>query len=318
LILELESLGKSGAEGELFRVKEHKDIVAKVFNSPEIAKKKESKIKAMIELFKNMRATNPYYFKFFSETITMPRARLYTREKKFCGFLMNRIDVNSCLSLGHFMTDKYREYTRTTDYSLKIVVLERLVEIVEKLNKLNIVVGDLNYDNVFICKCPERNVKIVVIDVDSFQFEWSKRLFRLDGIHPDIIPPEILKRRLPSVRADSFVIGILMFRIIMKGFSPFQYIPDDAKDEMVEERILQGKNVFNTGRPPKGLPSFDFLAGLKQIIERALNPEPFQRPSTTEILTVLREIKKNIRVCHLCGYRTPPLSKCLFCGNSLE
>ena len=312
-ILKLKSLGKAGAEGKLYLVEGLGNIVAKVFNSPDIARKKEYKIESMIRLFQVVKDTNPSLFNYFLKNITFPRAKLYTKEREFCGFIMNKVETKDCLSLGQFL-EKYRDYSRPTDYSLKIVVVERLVEIVEKLNREGIVVGDMNYDNVFICKCPERTIRVKLVDVDSFQFQWGGEFFRLDGIHPDLVAPEILRGELPSVRTDSFVIAILMFKILMNGFSPFQYVPDEENDEMVEERILKGRNVFNSGKPPKGLPSFEFLGNLKDIIEKALNPEPFKRPSTTEILTVIQETKKNIRVCPS-GHHTIPSSegKCLFC-----
>jgi DNA-binding helix-hairpin-helix protein with protein kinase domain len=316
--IRLKSLGKAGAEGELYEVEGSKDLVAKVYNFKEVAEKKRKKVEAMVEFFNHIKIAYPLQFNFFLQNIMLPRARLYTSDNEFCGFLMNRVPIEDCLSLGNFIRTKYREYTRPTDYAVKIVALERLTEIVEKLNRLNVVVGDLNYGNVFICRCSKRNIRAVIVDVDSFQFNWKGKTFVLDGIHPDIIAPELLEGKVPTVRTDSFVLGILFFRVLMKGFSPFQYIPEQEGDDIIEERIKNGRNVFNTGKPPSGLPSLELLGKLKPVIERVLHPNPYARPSTTEILTVVRLMKEEIKTCPNGHFTIPSTEgRCLFCGRKL-
>jgi len=285
--LYLEKLDKSGAEGRIYLIPGY-DRVAKIFHKREIAERKREKIEAMIKFLIEKEKKEKKIFDFLIERVTLPRGRLYTRDDAFCGYIMVKLEIDNCITLGEFIRGKYRSYTTPKVRLIKLAVIEKLVKNVAFLNQLGIVVGDINYDNVFICN-DKSGIKVINLDADSFQFEWGGKIYPLDGIHPDLVPPEVLRGEGISKKTDSFVLGILIYRILMEGFSPFQFILETDEEITIEEKKLKGLNVFTAGKPPKGLPPLSYLGNLRDIIERSLSPHPEERPSTYEIL---REIQK--------------------------
>ena len=107
-------------------------------------------------------------------------------------------------------------------------------------------VGDLNDKNLLIRK----NGNPVLLDCDSVQF----KSYHLDAIQPSIQPPEIYQKsyNIYPKQTDSFVLAITVYKILMRGFHPFQYISHKMED--VHSIIRKGETPLRNPnlRLPKG------------------------------------------------------------------
>ncbi len=298
-----------GGEGILYKIEGVNNFIAKVFKKQRTASKKEEKIHAFISLFKEL-TKETYWKNFFNEKITMPRARLFTDDKVFAGFIMNYIDTSQAISLKNFIEVKYREYKRYNDWLVKLHVAKNFVDVIKDLHRIGIVAGDLNTRNIFIRK----NASVVLIDCDSMQLHYNGKIYPVDAMHPDITPPELMKGKRLNFKSDVYIVAILVYRILMKGFTPFNFI--SRKSESREEIILSGKNIFNNPHPPKGLPPLEALGPyLLEVLPKCLDVDPNRRPFLDELSTALLFTIRELKMCSN-GHITPPyLGKCFLCGS---
>lgn len=271
-----------GGEGVLYKLQESKDLIAKIFIKQETAKKKESKINAMIESFIANKA-NSEWSNLFNSFLAMPRARLYDNNREFVGFLMNFIDQTNSIRIDKFIEDEFREYSNEKSIKVKFIVALNIAKLVNDVHKLGFVVGDLNDKNIFIRRS---NGKPILIDCDSFQF----KSFKMNAIQPSIKPPEIGKMELYDVRTDSFVLAILIYKILMMAYSPFQYKGNNPNDD-INAIIAKGDTPLRNSRLelPDGCPKIELLGpGLKKCLGDCLDPNYKNRPYLDELINVLQ------------------------------
>lgn len=300
-----------GGEGILYRLENNQNYIAKILKSRNKAEKKAEKINAFIELFKELTKAN-YWNHIFENNITMPRARLYTDDGVLAGFLMNYINLKKSIPLKVFIEIKYRKYTRWNDWFVKLYIAKKLVDIIKELHRIGIVVGDLNTNNIFI----KSNAQVVVLDCDSMQLTYKGKTYPVDAILLDIAAPEVIRegQRAISIKSDVFTMAIHIYRIIMEGYSPFQF-----RSKTIEDRnsiILQGKNIFNNPYPPIGSPPLDILGPyLLEVLPKCLNTNPQDRPFLDELSTALYLTIKDLKVCENKHITIPYLGKCYICGS---
>ena len=271
-----------GGEGILYKVNGTNNFVAKIFLKPEIAQKKQHKIGALIDLFKSLNG-DAYWQDQFNKSLAMPRARLYDPNNQvFVGFLMNYFDKSQAMRLDYFIEDKYREVNKLKDKRVKFHVAANITRLVMNLHQLDILIGDLNDKNIFIRK----NGNPILLDCDSVQY----KNYRLDAIQPSIQPPEIYSKQygvFPK-QTDSFVLAIAVYKILMRGFHPFQYISNRTED--VHSIIKKGETPLRNPqlKLPKGSPDLSFLGDkVKRVLEACLDPNPNNRPLPSKLLCAL-------------------------------
>ena len=69
---------------------------------------------------------------------------------------------------------------------------------------------------------------MVLIDTDSFQIRTeTNKLLKSQCYTPENSPPEYLNVRIPEFTefGDRFILAVMIFRLLMDGFHPFQGIP---------------------------------------------------------------------------------------------
>ncbi|HID66315.1 MAG TPA: hypothetical protein EYP32_05755 [Aquificaceae bacterium] len=310
--VKLKKTSMEGGEGVLYVLEGSNRLIAKIFKKKESAEKKAPKIEAFVELFKKL-IEEDYWKRIFENNITMPRARLYTDDDILAGFLMNYIELKKAISLKNFIEEKYKDYKRWNDWFVKLYVAKKFIDIIKELHRIGIIVGDLNPKNIFI----KSNGEVVILDCDSMQLTYKGRVYPLDAILRDIAPPEVIKygAKGVSIKSDVFSAAIHVYRILMKGFSPFQFrssIPEDRNTI-----IMTGKNIFNNPYPPAGLPPLEALGPyLLDVLPRCLEVDPNKRPFLDELSTALYFTILDLRVCSNGHITVPYLKKCYICGDT--
>jgi len=300
-----------GGEGVLYKLEGNQNFIAKIFKNRKKAEQKAEKINAFVDLFRQLLKDN-HWKQIFENNITMPRARLYTDDGILAGFLMNYIDLNRSISLKDFIEGKFRKYARWNDWFVKLYVAKKFVDIIKELHKIGIVVGDLNTNNVFI----KSNAQVVILDCDSMQLTYKGKVYPVDAILLDIAAPEIIQhgQKAVSIKSDVFSIAIHIYRIIMEGFSPFQF-----RSKTIEDRnsiILKGKNIFNNPFPPLGSPPLEILGPyLLEVLPKCFDLNPNKRPFLDELSTALYFTIQDLKVCSNKHITIPYLGKCYICGN---
>lgn len=313
--LNLSYAGKKGGEGLLYHIDNIKDhgFITKIYKRKEIADKKEDKISAMIKLIKDGKC-DVNTLKFISKFTAFPRARLYNQKNEFVGYIMNYFNLESSSSLAEFIEGKYRVYNDPNAWILKLYVCINLLKIFSLAHSLGIIIVDGHPNNFFLRK----DTRIIWLDCDSAQITFGKNKFAPDAVFQSIVAPEIIKKGKVNIKTDSFVLGILIYRILMKGFTPFQFI--DKKQETFDQIIYSCKSPLrnNELKLPPGCPELKLLGPLKEVIEMCISPNSLRRPGVRKIYLGLSALIENTCVCKE-GHPTPSyLDKCIICGANLN
>ncbi len=313
----LERMEDKGGEGTLYRIPAARNqYIAKVFNKPELGVKKEEKIQALIKLFtrKIKKEKNRGWERFFENNLAMPRARLYNQQDKLTGFMMNYFDLNDHVRLIDFI-DKYcREYSSKA-WLKKLKTLLQLIEALKKLHSLDLVVGDLHRKNIFINK---DSLETIFVDCDSYQLIYQKKWYKLDAIHWDIASPELKKHgfsRPVTDKSDIYPLGILIYRILMNGYSPYNFKGSRGD---INEIIRKNMTPLLKPRfsPPGGAPDVKVLGkDLKVLLGKCLNHAPDKRPTLTELGDVLEKTYYDSSICGKGHVTSGYFNRCLVCGN---
>ena len=275
----LHKTDKFGGEGTLYTIEGDNSVVAKIFNSPKIAKKKEQKIEALIQLQQKIQASNNGQL---ITNITLPLARLYDQNGSLVGFMMRYIDTRQTFFLEDFIeNDRYRVYNSSNfkhSAALKSSVAHNLCAVVAEFHKFGAVIGDLNPRNVLIWS----NCAVTLLDADGIQYSY----FALDAIHPLVRAPEVGQMGVLPCESDCFALSILLYRIFMCGFHPFSTVNHPDIPENIRQGITPVRNTnlkLPFGCPPLGLLGNELFSAIRD----SLDPYPQNRPQIDTLINAI-------------------------------
>lgn len=151
----------------------------------------------------------------------------------------------------------------------------QLTKILQKIHKVGIVHQDLKPEQVMVVS--ESPLKLVLTD-----FDWAvpnNRVVRQVGT-----PLYAYVDDKPSVKSDIFTHGIILCELLT-GVNPYQDNGDYEAE--IWPRWVNGRKY----REPIELNPDDITKKLNQVIVSCLSPNPSDRPTLDEILTVLENPK---------------------------
>jgi len=316
--IRLEKTGKSGGESEIYGIvypnyRDAEKYAAKIYRNEKFANAKEDKILAMMNILKQ-RLNVVSMADFVEMFLAVPRARLYYADGSFAGFIMTSYFDQQIISMEEFVEGKYRSYSEPNAWHAKIVVSSNLLRVCAVAHSLVMTLVDLNSRNLLVRK----DGGVILIDVDSAQLNTGTKVFEPDAVLQTIAAPEILNSEPITTKTDSFALGIMLYRIFMMGFSPFQFIGNDKDEREIGQIILACTSPLRDRslRVPFGCPDLSILGPLEGIISRCIDPEPQKRPSLGEIHSVIEAMIHSRKHCKK-GHMMPNhLNKCLTCGES--
>jgi DNA-binding helix-hairpin-helix protein with protein kinase domain len=279
-----------GGEGRVFRLQGRHDVLAKVYHEP--AFHRDLKLELLIELG-NKRLLN---------VAAWPLSRLRDATDETIGFVMESLVGWQPLHATYQIKSRLEQHPNRTWRHL-VRIARNLATCVHHVHEAGLVIGDLNESNVLVSG--ESMVKL--IDVDSFQCRTAGRLFACEVGKPELLPPELQGRSLEGLcrteNHDGFALAVLIFQILMFGRHPFAGRPEVDKEITLEESIEYGWYPYSSARThpisaPKGLDIGWLAPQVRDLFERAFDPEQAVRPSAQEWYRCLKSFEESLGPCN--------------------
>ncbi|MDM8549760.1 hypothetical protein QUF72_06775 [Desulfobacterales bacterium HSG2] len=289
------NIGKGG-EARILAVNRDSEKVAKIYHKP--TSQHEAKIAAMIANPPTQPKTHP--------AVAWPVDLLYQR-KRFVGFLMPKVQGSNAIFKCYLPNNRNKASPAFTWRHLHRTALNLSVA-VDSIHARGQVIGDINESNILVSD----NALVTFVDTDSFQIKDSfGRNYRCAVGRPEYTPPELQGLDFKTVERraehDYFGLGVLIFRLLMKGIHPFAGVLSSRKSVGRVDIYCIKHGLFpypqnRAVKPPPKAPRFDILhPHIQASFIRCFfsgHQTPFQRPSAKEWRWILERMEKALVVCH--------------------
>jgi len=284
-----------GAEGYVRDVAGMAEMVVKQFKAP--TPSLEKKLELMMARPPSMRDGAGNVF------LTWPVAKVIDTKQHFMGYAMPKISHAYKLAVLMSRFQREQEKLELVHVSHLVGIARNLAVVVQRIHEAGYVIGDFNDENVLV-----RTGSVVsVIDTDSFQVSDSnsRTVFRCTKDRDGYRAPERVgkdaKSHLRTMEEDLFVLGVLIYRLMMDGIHPYDGIYSGKGDPpRLDERIAQGwyphlgaskfRPRTNTPFRHEHLPS-----ELRMLFDRCFHNggrSPNQRPKTSDWVEVLDRVSR--------------------------
>jgi len=165
------------------------------------------------------------------------------------------------------------------DMPTRASIVRHIVSYVYMLSRIGVLPLDLNDQNIFLHIENGAVVDVYFIDTDSYQVERVPARV----IAGDIAPPEFFGGiHHATDKSMVYVLAVILHRIIMDGFSPFQFIRKTDISPFEVKKKGYSPLRHSQLRPPRGYPPMSRLGILKDILARSIDPEVSRRPTLDE------------------------------------
>jgi sugar lactone lactonase YvrE len=260
-IFDLHEPFRSGGEGAIYEVPHYPNLVAKVYHAQRRTPERIAKLQIMVA----HPPVNP------TEHLNHPSIAWPTEllrdiaTNQLVGFVMPR--VRQMLPLSEVYNPRARRRQRLLfNYRYLVRTARNLCAAVQAVHQAGYVIGDLNESNVLVSD----QALVTLVDADSFQVRDPETgvVYRSLVGKPEYTPPELQGCSFAKVdrspEHDAFALAMLIFRLLMEGFHPFDgvYRGRGEPPEM-DARIRNGYFPYARGRtgiePSPLAPPFEML-----------------------------------------------------------
>ncbi|MBN2892889.1 MAG: hypothetical protein JXL97_13560 [Bacteroidales bacterium] len=203
-----------GGEGKIMLVKNHPDIVAKIFHNPQ-DNSLENKLLHLKKLDANVFVT--------------PQEILY-QNNKLVGYTMQFLG-SDFFAISTIFSKNFCQKEKI-DFDFKKTIAEKLRKAVENAHQNGIIIGDLNQFNILV----NLNKDIKIIDTDSFETPTNQ--------HSDVLLEDIrdyLYNGNVNKNSDYFALSVILF-YMLTFTHPFKGIHTQYKS--LRERMINKLPVF--------------------------------------------------------------------------
>jgi alpha-tubulin suppressor-like RCC1 family protein len=299
-VLRLGSKLGGGGEGTVYDVPHAPDYVAKIYipnrRTPQLAKK--------LSMMVANQPDDPTRTQLHHVSIAWPSDLIY-ENKQVVGFVMPKMGKSN--RLYELIQPQLRAKNHPGfNYRYNYRVAANLAQAMASIHAKNYVIGDVNEHNALF----NSQALITIIDCDSMQVtdQQSNTVFPcLVGV-PEMTAPELqgvdfgkaVNARTPE--SDVFALGIIVFKLLMEGFHPFQGVAvgkEPNREQAHVYCIAQKIFPYLTGQrymPPPVAPGFMTLPSiLRQLFVRTFVEN--QRPSAQEWAKALTLVEKRLVQC---------------------
>lgn len=181
-----------------------------------------------------------------------------------------------------------------------VLAATTLAETVSMLHEVEIVVGDLAFENLMV----DQIGRTALIDTDSFGL--PKQAIPAPHFRQDVGAPEVLDGQGCSASTDRWALAVLVARLLFCGFSPFNGIPtglldpNDERDEATHTRKgwqwLTSDMLTRSDEIPE--PAALLNRGLLRLFHRTFEaPRPSLRPGAEEWAGELQHFSHSLERC---------------------
>jgi serine/threonine protein kinase len=308
--VELEAEIGAGGEGDVFAIRDGKGHCAKIRNKPVQGEQ--------LEKLNTMLAFPPRdlcYEQMGHHSVAWPEKLLFQdiRLARCRGFVMPEVDRNRFKDAGNFASYDVRrreQQPQAITWRHLYNAACNLASTVAAIHGRGHCIGDLKRDNVKM----DNAGLICLVDCDSFQIRNPEtgKTYRCPVGTDEYMAPEILGRNCPdfdrTTETDSFALGVLLFQLLMEGFSPYACaVRGTDRSEENDPRHLIKRGLFPYGLksgtvgPPVPAPPFEILpAQIRDLFRRCFvegHKEPGARPSASEWFRALEAHRSDFVRC---------------------
>jgi DNA-binding helix-hairpin-helix protein with protein kinase domain len=179
--------------------------------------------------------------------LAWPAIAVFDGNRDWRGYAMSRAGGVPLSKLAHPML--YHKHVPDLDRHHVVHFLAAIVRTLGRLHGAGVFLGDINLNN-FLYDHGSRTATL--IDCDSYQVTVSGRAFPCTVGALDMIPPEHHGRNLADVprtpESDLFSLAILIFRCLMLGRHPYDFVGGGT----VVENLRSGHLPYGTGGAAPG------------------------------------------------------------------
>lgn len=301
----------SGGEGAVYEILGYPNRVAKIYHDTSDAKKREEKIKAMV----NISCESKFKVANIAQDIAWPLAPLFDQNRNMVGFGMNRISANTELDDLYVYPSK----NQTLNIKEKIEILISLCDVIDRLHITGQVFGDFNPNNIKI----KSNGTVNFVDADSYHVKKDGKEYRCVVCAPGYVAPELMKACKGTNYADctgttftkntdNFALAIHIFRMLMNGCHPFicerhlKRAGSLPAPKSTDKRVESGETPFFTTvrnyTVPHYAPDINALPPyIRDLFKRAFvdgHTKPDARPSASEWKNSLIRFSRELIKCN--------------------
>ncbi|UZN23717.1 hypothetical protein GM182_07665 [bacterium 3DAC] len=270
-----------GGEGSIYITDEG---CAKIYHKPSVASENLPKVVKLQSIYWQYAQKDDY--KELSAHVLVPHHMLFDRLGRFVGFLMPCLPRDDNMVLISYLD--YRQMRAGMfpwDIKTRAHIVRNITRYVAQLHTVSVLPIDLNDQNIFLHIHADK-VEVFFIDTDSYQVERIPARV----IAGDIAPPEFFDgMHLADERSMVYVLAVIIHRIIMDGFSPFQFVRHKDISPFEVKRKGYSPLRYSELRPPKGYPPMERLGVLKDILARAIDPDVSRRPSLSVLYATVEK-----------------------------
>lgn len=301
----------SGGEGTVYEILGYPNKVAKIYHDASDARKREDKIKAMVNI------SGDYSFRSanISQDIAWPLSPLFDSNHNFIGFGMNRISASTELD------DLYVYPSKSGAISIKekIDILINLCDVIDRLHLIGQVFGDFNPNNIKI----KSDGTVNFVDADSYHIKNGGKEYRCVVCAPGYVAPELIKAckgtnyedcstTTFTKDTDNFALAIHVFRMLMNGCHPYicerhlKRAGSAPAPKSTDKRVESGETPFFKTIPNYTTPHYapdinSFPPYIRDLFKRAFvdgHSNPSARPRASEWKSFLIRYRGELVKCN--------------------
>jgi serine/threonine protein kinase len=305
--------GKTGGEGSIYKVKEEPFLCAKIYHRNKLNPEIKNKIEAMI---KNPPGENlaGRSGSLRSSSVSWPVESLYDSCKddaEFLGFTMPLVDTSLFREAHRYYDpdDRIKYLGGSFSWLYLLTAAFNISYVTAALHEKGHKIGDMSASNILIA----RTAAISIIDCDSFQIQDknTKKTYYTKVATGDFLPPELMGRNfrdenIDRYYSDLFGLGVIVFRLLMNGFHPYQARGKKVSGlPTIEQKILAGNYPYGRENadllPPKNSLPYEIIPqGIRDLFRCCFiegHGNLHRRPKASEWAEKLKTELSGVKQC---------------------
>ncbi len=303
-----------GGEGKVYDIDHHPDFVVKMYHSQLVNTQLTEKLTYMLQ----NPPEDPTIQTLKHVSITWPTDLIY-EQSQVIGYVMPKLGRSDEL-YRLIQPQQRKKYHPAMNHQYIYRAASNLARAVDALHAKGYVVGDMNERNVLFTN----QALVSLIDCDSMQVtDTRQRLYTCKVGVPELLAPELhgcdLSLTQRTVNHDNFTLALLLFKMLMQGFHPFQGRPTQGQVSGEQSHLTcmqQGIFPYIVGQSfaaPPVAPPLSVLPGvMQQQFMRAFTTT--NRPAAREWVRVLSMVEQRLVVCaNDVSHRHPSDGRCVIC-----
>jgi DNA-binding helix-hairpin-helix protein with protein kinase domain len=289
-------IGKGG-EGSVYEVEGEPALVVKVYHRLPLPEDQRAKLQAMVS----------HWSKDLEAISAWPRSIVYDAGRRMpCGILMPKVaDARHLHEL--YGTSTRRRHFPGALWQHLVLAARNAAAAFYTLHTAGIVVGDVNQGNLMV----DPQMRVRLIDCDSFQITHEGKTFTCPVGTPHFTPPELRGEKLREVQRtsdhDAFGLAVLIFHLLFVGRHPFAGRYRGAGDLPITKAIAERRFAFSKERcetlvdpPPASLRLEDLPPEVARLFEAAFRgggDGRTSRPTPEDWARKLEDLMKQRKTC---------------------